>query len=69
MQGARSKEEKPKAIILGAHGYPLSCIPTLDKNLAKKRTKDIAEKAIRFPKEGDTHTKTSQKNKETKKKK
>jgi len=37
-----AKKKKPKAIILRVGQYPLSCMPTLHKNLTKKRTKDMA---------------------------
>ena len=37
-----AKKKKPKAVILGAGWYPSCCMPTLDKNLGKKRTKDMA---------------------------
>jgi len=34
-------KKQPKVIILRVGRYPLSCMPTLDKNLTKKRTKDM----------------------------
>ena len=41
-QANKQMKKKKKTVILGTDQFPSSCMPTLDKRLAKKRTKDIA---------------------------